>query len=164
VTLTIFSIGCHDKARMLRSVDVYCAPNTGGESFGIILLEALAAGTAVVASDLEAFRRVLAAGDQGLAGVLFETGSARSLAAALEAVLDDPSLRAELIENGRNAVGPFDWSIVARQVLMVYEVAIGEPVPAEALAFDSSEEEESKLSRVLRTNRAVRAMRRSAGR
>jgi phosphatidylinositol alpha-mannosyltransferase len=154
----------HDKARMLRSVDVYCAPNTGGESFGIILLEALAAGTAVVASDLEAFRRVLAAGDQGLAGVLFETGSARSLAAALEAVLDDPSLRAELIENGRNAVGPFDWSIVARQVLMVYEVAIGEPVPAEALAFDSSEEEESKLSRVLRTNRAVRAMRRSAGR
>ena len=57
-----------DKARMLRSVDVYVAPNTGGESFGMILTEAMAAGAAVVASDLEAFRRVL---DGGRAGVLF---------------------------------------------------------------------------------------------
>jgi phosphatidyl-myo-inositol alpha-mannosyltransferase len=57
-----------DKARMLRSVDVYVAPNTGGESFGMILTEAMAAGTPVVASDLDAFRRVL---DGGHAGVLF---------------------------------------------------------------------------------------------
>ena len=54
-----------DKARMLRSVDVYVAPNTGGESFGIVLLEAMAAGTPVLASDLEAFRAVL---DDGRAG------------------------------------------------------------------------------------------------
>ena len=52
---------------MLRSLDVYCAPNTGGESFGIILTEAMSAGTPVVASDLDAFRRVL---DGGIAGVL----------------------------------------------------------------------------------------------
>src|SRR6201989_2005672 len=51
-----------DKARMLRSVDVYVAPNTGGESFGMILTEAMAAGTTVAASDLDAFRRVLDGG------------------------------------------------------------------------------------------------------
>ena len=65
-----------DKARMLRSVDVYVAPNTGGESFGMILTEAMAAGTAVVASDLDAFRRVL---DGGRAGLLFPTGDADGL-------------------------------------------------------------------------------------
>src|SRR5690606_35723207 len=66
------------KARMLRSVDVYVAPNTGGESFGMILTEALAAGTPIVASDLEAFRRVL---DD--AGVIFPVGDADALALAL---------------------------------------------------------------------------------
>ncbi|GAB3879366.1 glycosyltransferase family 4 protein [Kibdelosporangium lantanae] len=66
------------KARALRSVDVYCAPNTGGESFGVILLEAMAAGTPVVASDLDAFRRVL---DDAKAGVLTRSGiPPRSLA------------------------------------------------------------------------------------
>jgi phosphatidylinositol alpha-mannosyltransferase len=69
-----------DKARMLRSVDVYVAPNTGGESFGIILLEAMAAGTAILASDLEAFRRVL---EDGRAGRLFPTGDAAGLASCL---------------------------------------------------------------------------------
>ncbi|HEV2087797.1 MAG TPA: glycosyltransferase family 4 protein, partial [Cryptosporangiaceae bacterium] len=62
-----------DKARMLRSVDVYVAPNLGGESFGMILTEAMAAGAAIVASDLDAFRRVL---DDGRAGVLFPAGNA----------------------------------------------------------------------------------------
>ena len=54
-----------EKASALRSADVYCAPNTGGESFGIVLVEAMAAGTAVVASDLDAFRRVLMDGNAG---------------------------------------------------------------------------------------------------
>ena len=67
---------------MLRSVDIYCAPNTGGESFGIILTEAMSAGTPVVASDLDAFRRVL---DGGIAGVLAPVGgrarAGRSLSA-----------------------------------------------------------------------------------
>src|SRR6185437_6180484 len=60
-----------DKARLLRSVDVYCAPNTGRESFGVILLEAMAARAAIVASDIEPFRRVL---DGGRAGRQFPTG------------------------------------------------------------------------------------------
>ncbi len=68
-----------DKARLLRSVDVYVAPNTGGESFGIILVEALSAGAPVLASDLDAFAQVL---DQGAAGDLFANEDADALAAA----------------------------------------------------------------------------------
>ena len=66
-----------DKARMLRSVDIYCAPNTGQESFGIILLEALAAGTPIVASDLDAFKQVLRG---GAVGRLFPVGDPHALA------------------------------------------------------------------------------------
>ena len=71
-----------EKAALLRSVDVYCAPQTGGESFGIVLVEAMSAGAAVVASDLGAFRRVL---DEGTAGTLFRTGDPADLAATLRA-------------------------------------------------------------------------------
>jgi phosphatidylinositol alpha-mannosyltransferase len=110
-----------DKARMLRSVDVYCAPNTGQESFGVILLEAMAARTAVVASDLEAFRRVLGG---GAAGELFATGDSASLATALARVLDDSELRARLVETGTSAVAPYDWDVVALEVLRVYDLAI----------------------------------------
>jgi phosphatidylinositol alpha-mannosyltransferase len=110
-----------EKARLLHSVDAYCAPNTGGESFGVILLEAMAAGTPVVASDLEAFRRVL---DGGRAGRLFPTGDAGALAAALGEVLDDDTLRAELRSAGALAVAPFDWSVIVADVLRVYELAI----------------------------------------
>ncbi|HEY2166981.1 MAG TPA: glycosyltransferase family 4 protein [Jatrophihabitantaceae bacterium] len=110
-----------DKARLLRSVDVYCAPNTGQESFGIVLLEAMAARTAVVASDLEAFRRVL---DGGSAGALFPTGDAAGMAATLGTVLDDEGLRARLSRAGAKAVAPFDWSVIVGQVVRVYELAI----------------------------------------
>ncbi|MDI5937923.1 MULTISPECIES: glycosyltransferase family 4 protein [Micromonospora] len=110
-----------DKARMLRSVHLYVAPNTGGESFGMILTEALAAGTTVVASDLDAFRRVL---DGGRAGQLFPTGDAVALRAALAALLDDPGRRAELTACGDQVVAHFDWPVVARRVLEVYAAAI----------------------------------------
>ena len=113
-----------DKASLLRSVDVYCAPNTGGESFGVILLEAMAAGTPIVASDLEAFRGVLAPGKRR-AGVLFETGSPRALAAALGDVLDDAALRQRIRSSAEATVAAYDWPIVVRRILMVYELAIG---------------------------------------
>jgi phosphatidyl-myo-inositol alpha-mannosyltransferase len=109
------------KARMLRSVDVYCAPNTGQESFGVILLEAMAARTAIVASDIEAFRQVL---DGGVAGQLFPTGDPAALADALGGLLDDPAGRKRLVAAGAKAVAPFDWSIIVEQVLRVYELAI----------------------------------------
>lgn len=110
-----------DKARLLASVDVYCAPNTGGESFGIILTEAMSAGAAVVASDLDAFRRVL---DGGAAGTLFPVGDAAGLAAALARVLDDPAARARMVAAARQHVAAFDWSTVADRIVKVYETVV----------------------------------------
>src|SRR5207302_7111617 len=68
-----------DKIRLLHSVDVFCSPNTGGESFGIVTAEAMAAGVPIVASDIPAFRTVLR---DGRAGELFATGDADDLAKA----------------------------------------------------------------------------------
>jgi phosphatidylinositol alpha-mannosyltransferase len=110
-----------DKARLLRSVDVYCAPNTGQESFGVILLEAMAAEAAIVASDIDAFHRVLGG---GRAGRLFATGDPDALAAALADVLDDAALRTRLVHAGAEVVKPFDWNVIVAQVLRVYELAI----------------------------------------
>ena len=110
-----------DKERMLRSVHVYVAPNTGGESFGMILTEAMAAGTPVVASDLDAFRRVL---DGGTAGVLFPVGDARALAGTLAELLDDRERRAALTARARTVVAAYDWSVLAERVLEVYSTAI----------------------------------------
>ncbi|GAB7037496.1 MULTISPECIES: glycosyltransferase family 4 protein [Catenuloplanes] len=110
-----------DKPRMLRSVDVYVAPNTGGESFGMILTEAMAAGAAIVASDLDAFRRVV---DNGRAAELFPVGDAKALENALAGLLDDAERRAELSALARRAVDAYDWPSVARRVLEVYETAI----------------------------------------
>jgi phosphatidylinositol alpha-mannosyltransferase len=110
-----------DKARMLRSVDVYCAPNTGQESFGVILLEAMAARTPVVASELEAFRRVLGG---GAAGELFTPGDAGALAAGLATLLSDPQRRVALVDAGVRAVAPYDWTVVVQAILRVYELAI----------------------------------------
>ncbi|RSM60000.1 alpha-(1-2)-phosphatidylinositol mannosyltransferase [Actinoplanes sp. ATCC 53533] len=110
-----------DKARMLRSVDVYVAPNTGGESFGMILTEAMAAGATIAASDLDAFRRVL---DGGRAGALFPTGDTAALTGLLAELLDDPERRTALAVSARTAVEAYDWPSVANRVLEVYATAI----------------------------------------
>ncbi|MFB9968170.1 glycosyltransferase family 4 protein [Sinosporangium siamense] len=112
-----------DKIRAYHSVDVFCAPNLGGESFGIVLTEAMSAGAPILASDIPAFRRVL--GD-GQAGVLFPTGDARALARAADELLDDPERRAKLAVEARQAVLKYDWSTVARDVVRVYETVVGE--------------------------------------
>ncbi len=110
-----------EKATLLASVDVYCAPNTGGESFGIVLVEAMSAGATVVSSDLGAFRRVL---DDGAAGVLFRNGDSADLSAVLNRVLDDPELRRVTSERASEVVRRYDWSAVTRQVLTVYEMVL----------------------------------------
>ena len=109
------------KASAMRSADVYCAPNTGGESFGIVLVEAMAAGTPVVASDLDAFRRVLRG---GRAGELFAAGDAADLARAARLLLDDPERRAVLSAAAASAVSAYDWAVVARDVVSVYETVV----------------------------------------
>ncbi len=110
-----------DKARLLASADVYCAPQTGGESFGIVLVEAMSAGTAVVASDLGAFARVL---DDGSAGVLFRNGDSEDLAETLLRVLGDDRLRRRVADHAHQVVRRYDWSSVSDQVLAVYEMAV----------------------------------------
>jgi len=109
------------KAAALRSVDVFCAPNLRGESFGMVLAEAMAAGVPVLASDLDAFRAVL--GDFG-AGALFPTGDGAALAAALATLLADPTRRAVLSAAGRVRAADFSWPVVATSVLRVYRAAV----------------------------------------
>lgn len=111
-----------EKASALRSADVYCAPNTGGESFGIVLVEAMAAGTPVVASDLDAFRRVLEGGE---AGRLVPVEDSEALGEALIAMLDDEELRARYVRAGTEAVRHYDWSVVADDIMRVYETVAG---------------------------------------
>lgn len=115
-------VGNAEKAAALRSADVYCAPNIGGESFGIVLVEAMAAGTAVVASDLDAFRRVL---EGGTAGRLVPVDDSVALAAALVEVLSDDVARQRYVEAANTAVRKYDWSVVAREILRVYETVAG---------------------------------------
>jgi phosphatidylinositol alpha-mannosyltransferase len=108
-----------DKPRMLRSVHLYVAPNTGGESFGLILTEAMAAGTPVLASDLEAFRQVL----DGTGG-LFRIGDPDSLAEVAGSLLDDEPARTEQARRASRVVANYDWSVLAQRVVEVYESAI----------------------------------------
>ncbi|HEU5144879.1 MAG TPA: glycosyltransferase family 4 protein [Dermatophilaceae bacterium] len=115
------SVSDDDKASLLASVDVYVAPNTGGESFGIILIEAMAAGACVLASDLSAFSRVL---NGGAAGQLFANEDAEDLARTLAALLDDPKRRQSLAEAGSAWCTQFDWSVVADKIIAVYETVI----------------------------------------
>ncbi len=109
------------KVQVYHSVDVFCAPNTGGESFGIVLAEAMAAGAPIVASDLDAFRRVLRG---GRAGELFTSGDAADLAAAIGRLLDDPQRRAILSAAASAAVRDYDWTKIARDVVKVYEAVL----------------------------------------
>jgi phosphatidylinositol alpha-mannosyltransferase len=111
-----------EKASALRSADVYCAPHTGGESFGIVLVEAMAAGAPVVASNLDAFRRVL---EDGTAGMLVPVEDPAALAQALITVLSDDELRARYVDAASAAVRQYDWHVVADDILMVYETVAG---------------------------------------
>ena len=112
-----------EKASLLRSADCYVAPNTGGESFGIVLVEAMSAGTSVVSSNLNAFRQVLAG---GRAGLVFPVGDSEALAETLVRGCADPRLRAQVIEQADQFVGRFDWSQVVSRVLDVYAMVTRE--------------------------------------
>lgn len=111
-----------DKPRVYASGDIYCAPNTHGESFGIVLIEAMATGTPVVASDLEAFRRVL---EDGRSGLLVPVADPAALATALAGLLGDPARRKLLAEAGRVSVEQYDWSTVTARIVEVYETVVG---------------------------------------
>ena len=115
------------KQEILRSIALYVAPNTGGESFGIILAEAMAAGAPVVASDLMAFRDVL---ENGRAGEIFHAGDSSELALQIGRLLNDPERRAQLKLIGQESSFRFDWSNVGESILDIYRMvsASGEKV------------------------------------
>ena len=110
-----------DKANFLASISLYIAPNTGGESFGIILAEALAGGATVVASDIPAFDSLL---NHGQYGELFESESSTDLAKRVIDLLRDENRRVELGKAGKLHAQQFDWKVVADQIFSIYEMSL----------------------------------------
>jgi phosphatidylinositol alpha-mannosyltransferase len=110
-----------DKANFLASISLYIAPNTGGESFGIILAEALAGGATVVASDIPAFDSLL---NHGQCGELFESESSTDLAKRIIDLLRDDERRIHLGKAGKKHAQQFDWKVVADQIFSIYEMSL----------------------------------------
>jgi phosphatidylinositol alpha-mannosyltransferase len=106
-----------EKVRYFASADIYCAPNTGQESFGIVLLEAMAAGVPIVASDIHGFKRVV---ERNVQGILVEPRNPRAIAAALYALARDPDLRHEMGEAGRRRAPEFSWDRVTERIVDFY--------------------------------------------
>jgi phosphatidyl-myo-inositol alpha-mannosyltransferase len=106
-----------EKVRYFASADIYCAPNTGQESFGIVLLEAMAAGVPIVASDIHGFKRVV---ERDVQGVLVEPRNPRAIAAALYALARDPDLRHDMGEAGRLRAPEFSWDRVTERIVDFY--------------------------------------------
>lgn len=110
-----------EKADFMSSVGAYIGPNTGGESFGIILAEALAGGAAVVASDIPAFAAVL---QNGKYGKLFKSEDSTDLAKVIIDLFRNKEERDELAKAGQKYAQRFDWDVVAHDIFEVYEMAI----------------------------------------
>lgn len=116
-----------EKARFYKSADIFCAPSTGRESFGIVLLEAMAAGRAVVASDIHGYKRVV---QRNMTGLLVEPKDPDALCNAFARLIEDPALRERLGSAGAERATEFDWPHVTRQLVEVYEEVLARRVPA----------------------------------
>jgi phosphatidylinositol alpha-mannosyltransferase len=114
------------KRAELEQADVLCAPSLGGESFGMVLTEAFAAGTPVVASNIAGYRDVVR---DGVTGVLVPAGDGQSLAEALRDLYEEPERRAEMARAAAADAPRFAWPQVAAEVMVGYEDAIAIPVP-----------------------------------
>src|SRR6476646_1138303 len=112
------------KERSLRAADVLCAPSLGGESFGMVLTEAFAAGTPVVASDIPGYRDVVR---DGVDGVLFPRGDATALAETLRDLAVAPERRAAMAVEARAHAPRYAWPTVAGEVLEAYTDAVAMP-------------------------------------
>lgn len=120
-----------EKERALREADLLCAPSLGGESFGMVLTEAFAAGTPVVASDIAGYRDVVA---DGVEGLLFPRGDATQLAELLRDLANDPARVSRLAANAARSAERYAWPRVAEQVVHAYEDARAVPQPEGAVA------------------------------
>ncbi|MFA9429243.1 glycosyltransferase family 4 protein [Egicoccus sp. AB-alg2] len=110
-------VGQEELPRFFASCDLYVSPALGGESFGIVLLEAMAAGRPLVASDLPGYRSVARDGVQGR---LVPPGEPRALAEAIGTLLDNPALRAAMAAEGRRTAAAHDWPVVAGRLREIY--------------------------------------------
>ncbi|MCP4086749.1 MAG: glycosyltransferase family 4 protein [Actinomycetia bacterium] len=110
-----------EKFARLRGADLFCVPSLGGESFGVVLLEGMAAATPVVASGLDAYAAVAR---QGADAELFRPGDPAHLAVAIRRVLDDERRRAELVESGLERAGQFSMRALARRYLDLFEATV----------------------------------------
>jgi phosphatidylinositol alpha-mannosyltransferase len=110
-----------EKAQFFKSISLYIAPNTGGESFGIILAEAMAAKTPIVASNLPAFMKLL---DDGTSGAIFISEDSDDLADTVLNLLENSQMREKIAIAGFEKAKSFDWDSVGDQILSVYEMAL----------------------------------------
>jgi phosphatidylinositol alpha-mannosyltransferase len=115
-----------EKFARLKGADVFCAPSLHGESFGVVLIEAMAAGTAIVASSLDGYRNVAT---DGVDAVLVEPGDAEDLAKALAEVLANPRLRAQLTAAGERRAEDFSMTTLAQHYRRHYERLAAAPKP-----------------------------------
>jgi phosphatidyl-myo-inositol alpha-mannosyltransferase len=121
----------NDISRYYASADVFCAPSIGGESFGIVLLEAMAAGKAVVASNINGYSAVVS---DGVDGILAEPRNEQALAQSLIRALTDVDLRRRLGACGRDKAMDFSWEKVSRRVLNYYEQVVQQKAEREGKA------------------------------
>ena len=115
--LFVGAVAEDQKPRYHASADVYVAPNTGGESFGIVLLEAMAAGLPIVAADITGFRTVMKDGRQGR---LVQPGNAFAMADAIGTVLANNRLGAAMAADGRRTAAEYDWGVVGARIEALY--------------------------------------------
>jgi phosphatidylinositol alpha-mannosyltransferase len=127
--MVLGKVSDEERTRVLGGADVLCAPSLGGESFGMVLTEAFAAGTPVVASDIVGYRDVVR---DGVDGVLVPRGDATALAEALRELALAPERRLAMAEAAARRAERYAWPAVAAEVLAAYEDAIATPAPASA--------------------------------
>ena len=139
-------ISDEDKIAYLKGASVFCAPSLRGESFGVVLIEAMAAGTPVVASDLDGYKNVAT---HDVNAVLVEPGDVDALAEGLNRVLDEPVLADRLRTSGRRRADDFSMRSLAMEYLGIYAELIERARDAEDQANSGASRWRDRSARMM---------------